>query len=422
VTEIASPDVALHLRQQVASREEGHGLPRSFYHDPTIFQAEIEAIWRRGWLLAGHTCQLSKPGDYFTYQVDTDPILIIRDDDGEIRALHNICRHRGMQLCQTEQGHVGRLVCPYHQWVYSRSGELLTCRGMQEEVDKSQLGLLPLHVEVVAGLIYISLANEPPAFEQARELMQPLMQPQGLERAKIAKTVEYTIEANWKLVWENNRECFHCNVNHPQYIKANYDHINADDVSEAVQQEMAATVARSEEKWSSVGLAATHHDTGMATFPDAEQNLWYSANRTTLVEGFVSETLEGRQVAPLMGDYPDADVGTLRLRTMPNFWNHSSCDHGVTTRLTPDGPRKTLAQVTWLVHEDAVEGRDYQLDELMPFWQLTSEQDWDLCAAAQRGVDSRAFKPGPLSTYKEYNLDAFFRWYLRQLSDYCDAA
>ena len=70
----------------------------------------------------------------------------------------------------------------------------------------------------------------------------------------------------------------------------------------------------------------------------------------------------------------------------------------------------------WLVDQDAVENEDYRLDELMPFWQLTSEQDWELCERAQRGVNSTHYLPGPFSTYKEYNVDAFVRWYLKELS------
>ena len=82
----------------------------------------------------------------------------------------------------------------------------------------------------------------------------------------------------------------------------------------------------------------------------------------------------------------------------------------------PSGPRKTLARVTWLVQEDAVEGRDYELAKLMPFWQLTSEQDWEICERQQRGVSSSAYVPGPYSTYKEYNVDAFVTWCLAHLS------
>ena len=154
----------------------------------------------------------------------------------------------------------------------------------------------------------------------------------------------------------------------------------------------------------------------MTCFPDADRNIWFFANRTPLVDGYVSETMNGQQVAPLMGEYTKPAVGTLRIRSLPNFWNHASCDHAVTTRLLPSGLRTTQARVLWLVHEDAVEGRDYTLDTLLPFWQLTSEQDWEICQNQQRGVESRAFTPGPFSTYKEYNVDAFVRWYLKMLS------
>ena len=79
-------------------------------------------------------------------------------------------------------------------------------------------------------------------------------------------------------------------------------------------------------------------------------------------------------------------------------------------------PNRTAVRTTWLVHEDAVEGRDYRLEEIMPFWQLTSEQDWTLCELAQKGVSSSHYLPGPFSTYKEYNVDAFLRWCLQKVS------
>ena len=152
----------------------------------------------------------------------------------------------------------------------------------------------------------------------------------------------------------------------------------------------------------------------MVRFPSAD--CWWSINRTPLVPGWVSESMDGRPVAPLMGSYRTRDVGTLRMRTMPNFWNHSSGDHSVSTRLAPAGPQKTLVQVQWLVHEDAVEGKDYTLDALLPFWDLTSEQDWDLCEKNQAGVNSSAFTPGPYSTKREYNVIRYTEWYLHQIA------
>lgn len=404
------------LDEAIASRKAGYSLPGAFYSDERIYQAELDAIWRKGWLFAGHSCEIKAAGDYFTLNVDGDSLIVIRDDQGKAKALWNVCRHRGTELCDEGAGRVGRIVCPYHQWTYARDGALLSCRGMHEEVEKSQLGLLEAQIREVAGLLFVSLTDQPPDFDPAEELIAQMAAVQGFDRAKIAATVEYDVAANWKIVWENNRECYHCNVNHPQYIQANFDHYNADDTSERVQSQIDAAVSRSEAKWSATGLSVSHRQTGMTVFPDAERNCWFSANRTPLVDGYVSETMDGRQVAPLMGDYPDSDVGTLRIRTVPNMWNHSSCDHAVTTRLLPAGVGRTRIRVDWLVASHAEEGRDYELEKLMPFWQLTSEQDWELCERAQRGVSSSGYRPGPFSTYKEYNVDSFVRWCLDQLS------
>ena len=399
----------------IASRVIGHGLPRAFYYDERVYRAEIDTVWRQGWLVAGHACQISEAGDYFTYELDGDSVIVVRGDDGGIRAFYNTCRHRGTQICTQQAGHVGRFVCPYHQWVYGRDGELLTARGMPDDLDRSQLGLAPAAVREVAGLIFISFADEPTDFDAARAELEPAIVPQGLAQAKVALTIDYVVAANWKLVWENNRECYHCNANHPQYIKANFDHYNADDTSGRVQTAIDAATARSHVKWAACGLETTHKQTGMTVFPDADRDIWFAANRTPLVDGYVSETMTGQQVAPLMGQYADADVGTLRIRTLPNFWNHSSCDHSVSTQLVPTGLHQTNVRVTWLVHREAQQGIDYKLGDLLPFWQLTSEQDWELCEAAQRGINSRAYRPGPLSPYKEYNVEGFLRWYLAKL-------
>ncbi|HXI53043.1 MAG TPA: aromatic ring-hydroxylating dioxygenase subunit alpha [Candidatus Saccharimonadales bacterium] len=406
----------------IAESRPGWSLARPFFSDQAIYARDLDRVWRSGWLFAGHSCEIPKTGDYFSLGMDTDSILVVRGEGGALHAFHNVCRHRGSLLCEAPAGHVTRLVCPYHQWTYGLNGDLIGCRGMPDSLDKSQFGLQPVALEEVEGLIFISLAAIPPPFQPAREALSPLLQPQGLRRARVAQAVDYVVKANWKLVWENNRECYHCNVNHPQYIKANFDHYNVDDTSPAIRERMETAAAQVEAKWSPGGSGAaqagaptTRKLPGMTTFPDAARNIWFSANRTPLVEGYVSESMDGQQVAPLMGDYDDASVGTLRVRALPNFWNHSSCDHAVSTRLLPLGPQLTGIRVWWLVDEAAVEGRDYEVAKLMPFWQLTSEQDWEICERQQRGVNSTAYRPGPYSTHKEYNVESFVRWYLQLL-------
>jgi Rieske 2Fe-2S family protein len=412
-------DTATHLpstvRDLIKRQPSAHSLLQEFYSDEEVYRFDLERVWRKGWLFAGHSCEIPTAGDYITLEIDKDSLIVLRGDDGAAHALHNVCRHRGSLICEDACGHLKKLVCPYHRWAYDLDGSLFHAPGMQEDLDKPALGLRSVPIREVEGLIFVCLAKSPPEFDAADEVLSDLARPQRFTRAKVAKAVDYLVKANWKLVWENNRECFHCNANHPQYIKANFDHYNADDTSPRIREQIAAVVSQREARWAAAGLAVTHKQTGMASFPDAERNIWYSANRTALVDGYVSETMDGQQVAPLMGDYKDAEVGTLRMRTLPNFWNHSSCDHGVSTRLLPAGPQLTAVRVWWLVDANAVEGRDYDLAKLLPFWQLTSEQDWVICERQQRGVNSSAYTPGPYSTYKEYNVDAFVRWYLKQL-------
>jgi Rieske 2Fe-2S family protein len=286
---------------------------------------------------------------------------------------------------------------------------------MHDGVDKSALGLKPLHTEVVTGFIYVCLADTPPAFDDFRRRFVQAGTPQGFDRARIAKSIEYEVDSNWKLVWENNRECYHCTPRHPQYVKSNFDVYDEARAPEAIRQKIAAAIARTQSRWTVNDDAASHPAGGLATFPDPDNDLWYTCNRTALAEGFATESLDGTRVAPLMGDYEDANVGVLRMRSLPNFWLHASCDHAVVTRMLPAGPRKTRMRSYWLVDGKAREGDDYGLDRLLPFWHMTNEQDWEICKWQQRGVDSIGFEPGPLSQLKEYNVDAFIRWYLKAL-------
>ena len=402
------------LDRLIAEHRPGHALQREFQTDHGVYALDLERIWRRGWLFAGHSCQVKRPGDYFTLDIDTDSVIVIRGDDGAIHALHNTCRHRGMRLCAADAGSLARIVCPYHQWTYARDGELLACGGMDRDgdLDRREFGLHRAHVREVAGLVFVCLAEHPIAFEGLAQSFGPLLRPQGLERSKVAATRSYEVRANWKLVWENNRECWHCNANHPQYIRANWDNAPIDDAR--LRQEIEAHARAASARLYAHGLAIDYAEAGMVRFPSPD--CWWAINRTPLVPGWVSESMDGQPVAPVMGKYPIRDVGTLRMRTMPNFWNHSSSDHSVSTRLAPAGPQKTLVQVTWLVDADAVEGKDYELARLLPFWELTSEQDWDLCERNQTGVSSAAFTPGPYSTKREYNVIRYIDWYLAQIA------
>jgi len=388
----------------LAEVRSGWTLPGRFYVDPGIFAAEFDAIWRGHWLFAGHSCEVSAPGEYFLLEFGNESLILVRGNDGRVSAFHNVCRHRGSRICDEASGTLTHFVCPYHQWSYRLDGSLRACAGVDRELalDARELALVHARVEEVGGLVFVSVAESPIPFEDARTELTPLLAPQGLEDARVAARRTYTVSANWKLVWENNRECWHCHVGHPEYIRANYDTARRGDATTA---ELESRAKQLRER----GLDVDHADVGLATFPS--DGRWWSANRTPTVPGFVTESLDGRPVAPPMGSYDGHDVGTLRVRVLPGLWCHASADHVVTTRVLPVGPRETQLEVTWLVAADAEEGVDYDLAGLMPFWQLTSEQDWALCERNQRGVVSSGYRPGPLSLSRERNVAAFLEWY-----------
>ena len=172
--------------QLVANYKSGWSLEQPFYTSATIFDLEFEHIWRKYWLFAGTTADIPKAGDYFTYQLHKDSIVIIRGSHGEVYAHYNTCRHRGSIICLEEKGNAPKLVCPYHQWVFDKDGTLLKARLMPDDFDKSTHGLHPVHVKVADGFIFISLAKDPPDFSRVLKDYAPFLRPFKINEAKVA--------------------------------------------------------------------------------------------------------------------------------------------------------------------------------------------------------------------------------------------
>ena len=204
---------------ELEARRPGMSLDRKFYTDPEFHRLDLETLFYRDWLFAGHDCEIPAPGDYFTMQIGDYPIIVIRGRDGEIRALHNTCRHRGSRVCPAAKGAAKRLVCPYHQWTYDLDGSLIRARHQDGGIDKAQFGLKPVHCESAAGYIFICVAPVAPSFEPFRAQLARYAAPHRLADARIAFESTIVENGNWKLVWENNRECYHCAANHPELLR-----------------------------------------------------------------------------------------------------------------------------------------------------------------------------------------------------------
>ncbi len=397
------------ISRLVAEHKPGGPLERDFYVAPTVFDTDLARIFHRHWLFAGYAFQVPKPGDFFTYRIGTESIVVLRDRGGEIRAFHNVCRHRGSQICKTESGNAHRLVCPYHRWTYELDGSLVLDTRREFGVDKEGLSLRPVSIVNAGGLLFISFSAEPPDFSDALATISRKMKPHAIERAKIAHQIDYVVKANWKVVFENNRECYHCPPNHKEYNTAAYDvQRDAAMLDPTLQPGMDAIVARANARFRSLGL---DEGDAMSTMTGNA----FRCHRTPVMEGFVTQSMDGKPLSCLMGDIKEWDSGTLRTTVFPNFWQHTNCDYAAAARLTPLGPNETHVRGYWLVDAKAVEGKDYTLERLLPIWDITNRQDWTICEAQQLGVSSRAYVPGPFSKVRERNVALFLDWYLGEL-------
>ncbi|HVS75893.1 MAG TPA: aromatic ring-hydroxylating dioxygenase subunit alpha [Steroidobacteraceae bacterium] len=396
------------MRALLSERRRGHALPQGFYVDPAVHELDRRAIFHRHWLQAGLTSQLPRPGDYLTLSVGGSSVIVLRDGEGEVAAFFNTCRHRGARICTEESGRQPRrLVCPYHQWTYDLAGRLVSAPRMHEGFDVGSHRLAPVRVETVAGLIFVCLGEDPPSFAPFRAALEPMLEPHELGRARVAHTVTLVERANWKLVMENARECYHCRAGHPQLMRS-YSDFTAPDVSGRT----AAWIAEYEARCEAKGLK-----TGSVIGP------WFEIGRYPLAQGVVSYTMDGRPaVGRKLGRVGDGDVGAMWWAVQPNGFNHVVGDYGFFFQALPTGPCETTVKGTWIVHEDAVEGADYDLARLIEVWNATNDQDRALAENNQRGVESLAYLPGPYSQTSEQLVLRFSDWYCGAVERYLRGA
>lgn len=389
-----------NIEQLLEQYRSGWSLEQSFYTDAKIFESEWEHIWKKYWLFAGTTAAIPKAGDYFTYQVHKNSIVIIRGNGGEVYAHYNTCRHRGSLICLEEKGNTPKLICPYHQWVYDKDGSLLKSRLMPDDFDRSLFGLHSVHVQVIEGFIFISLAKDPPDFRKVIKDYAPFLKPYQVDKAKVAYTKRYELRTNWKLVAENFRECYHCGPAHPEYCSA----VIGANLRESADEELAIRRVA----WQQKGLAINN--------VDFENESFHFAVRYPLRPGVVSYSLDGKAVATPMGDHKDFDAGVLGLVVYPNFWMDAVSDYMWTMRLTAVSPSVTYIDLAWLVDKDAKEGVDYNLERLIEFWKITGEQDWELCENNFSGIESSRYQPGPYAPI-EADVAKFVDWYIERMRE-----
>lgn len=404
-----------HVAALLAQYRPGCALPGAFFSDETLYAAELEYIFGRHWLFVASEPEIPEGGDYRTYQIGPWPIFLLRRDDGSIAAFHNTCRHRGSRILQQGSGIAGAtLQCPYHRWTYDLEGRVVGC-GEMSESPAAQRPLKPVHVRLLAGLIFVCLADEPPDdFEDMAHRMQPYLAPHGIARAKIARQVDVIEHGNWKLTIENNRECFHC-AGHPELLCSLFHFFGEIDL-ERMSATERAIYARYQEARATQEAIWERSQLPWRRIEELHGRASAFRTERLVLDGAGESMTADTRVASrrLLGALTEPRLGTLHFHTQPNAWYHFLSDHALTFATLPLERGRTLVRSTWLVDADAVEGRDYDLDNLTKVWNATNAQDAAFVEETQRGVLSPAYEPGPIAA-NEYMVQLFHTWYDERL-------
>jgi glycine betaine catabolism A len=358
-------------------------LAQPYFVSPEIFAQEREKIFSTQWVLVGHQSQIAKAGDYLISEVAGENLIVVRDKRSTIRGFYNVCRHRGTRLREDQSGHASVIQCPYHAWTYGLDGRLLGAPHMDDVpgFDKANYSLHPVHLGLWEGFIFVNLADASASrsnrdYRSLEEWFTPLagkFSHWNLPKLRSAKRIEYDVQANWKLIFENYSECYHCPGVHPALSKLSPSDSAENDLTEGP----------------------------------------FLGGFMRITKGN-SLTMSGKSCALPVGDFRDCHR-IFYYSIFPNMLLSLHPDYAMVHQLRPLSPERTLILCDWFFHPEAFERKDFKPNDAIEFWDMTNKQDWHVCELSQQGIASRAYEPGPYSA-RESIPAAWDRYYLRFIS------
>jgi Rieske 2Fe-2S family protein len=336
-------------------------LPASYYVDPAHFLLERERFFAGMWVYVGREDDVPEPGDSVLREVVDESLIIVRGEDREIRAFYNVCRHRGTRLLTEPESCVGkRIQCPYHAWTFDLQGKLVGAPHMEEgpRFQKADYPLKSVAIGTWDGHLFVNLSENPePLTSQLGDLI-PRFAPWGMADLRRAKRIVYDVKANWKLILQNFSECLHCPVIHP-----------------ALQQ-------------------LSHYLSG----ENEPAHPSYLGGLMDLRDGIETLSMGGKTRRAILPGLGEADRRRVYFYAiMPNLLLSPHPDYMITHRLTPTAVDRTEIVCDFHVHPTELARPDFELADVLEFWDQTNRQDWHVSELTQLGMKSRSFSPGPYS-------------------------
>jgi Rieske 2Fe-2S family protein len=352
-------------------------LSQRYFVAPEIFAEEQKKIFSEQWVLVGHQSQIAKTGDYFISEVAGESLIVVRDKRGAIHAFYNVCRHRGSRLVENRNGHASAIQCPYHAWSYGGDGRLLGAPHMDDVpgFDKADYSLHPAHLALWEGFIFVNLTDSPTPLDKWFAALAGKFSRWNLPKLRSAKRIDYDVQANWKLIFENYSECYHCAGVHPELSKISPSDSAENDLTEGPFLGGFMRIA-------------------------SEKSL----------------TMSGNACALPVGDFGNEDFRFVFYYSIfPNMLLSLHPDYAMVHQLRPLSPERTLILCDWFFHPEAFDRKDFKPEDAVEFWDMTNKQDWHVCELSQQGIASRAYEPGPYSS-RESIPAAWDREYLQYIS------
>ena len=363
------------LATTAAPLDRARTLPREVYTSPDVLSLEQRELFSRMWLCIGREEDFPKPGSFLTQTIANERILVIRGEDGALRAFFNVCRHRGSHLVEEPCGHIRKAIaCPYHAWTYGFDGKLIRTPRPEPGFRTEDFPLNPVQLGTYGGFVFINLdANAMPLAQWLSGL--PNLERYRLEDMRRAHRIDYEIDANWKIVAENYSECYHCPSVHPQLHRI-----------------------------SDVLTGSFHHAA------------CFNGGPMELRPGFSTMSMSGiSKTGPIEG-LPAEDHNQVHYYVVyPNLMLGLDPDYLLVHRAWPLATGRTHIICEWFYPRSAVETPGFSAADAVEFWDMTNRQDWGLCERVQRGATSLGYSPGPYHT-SERCVHAFDQWYAQQLT------
>jgi len=355
-------------------------LAAATYCDPAWYAREQKMIWSRQWIYAGRLDDLA-PMRMRRISIAGENLILVRDRDGTVACFHNTCRHRGSELCVTDERPISsRLIsCPYHQWSYGLDGRLVRTPFISERPDfrKEEHGLYKAHVTLWNGFIFVCLADRPPDFNQAPDLGAQALDNWPMADLVTGHTMVKQLACNWKVFWENYNECLHCPGIHPEL------------------SDMVPIYAKGY-------MAPNEAPDWTPETPGSEDGLKPGA-RTWSMNG----QLCGPEFAGLSNAQRAA--GQTFVTLLPTMFIVAHLDYVRVVSLKPLGPEQTELKAEWLFAADTLARPDFDLANTVDFATIVMLQDGAACEMNQRGLKSSRHSQGRLMP-QEFDVHRFHNW------------